>query len=275
MDSYYIIKYTINNTIKYYYVNVLEDDTVLVGVVKMKCVNILIDKINKVAVLELLQHYYKCSLFSDLQKGYEVKNLLKISLNFVILHYPELKYIELIDNSFIICGNKKRISLPDITFIKYNKTWYEKYFNAVPNDESKDTILVLKKQLLKISNKKLKLNYEEFIKKYYSEPIFHKQNRLNIIKNIYIKNMTFKTFLDQIQEYDCIFYEKIFNDLIGTLLNGTKWIISIETIKNYNVDYEITETEKIKSNNILNVLYKKLNKMNIKILNQKGGDFWF
>jgi len=68
---------------------------------------------------------------------------------------------------------------------------------------------------------------------------------------------------------------KIFNDLIGTLLNGTKWIIPIETIKNYNVDYEITETEKIKGNNILNVLYKKLNKMNIKILNQKGGNFWF
>ena len=273
MDSYYIIKSIIYNTAKYYYVNILEDDSVLVGGVKMKCVNILIDKTNKAAVLELLQ--LKCSLFSDLQKGDEVKDLLKNSLNFVITHYPDLEYIELIDNSFITCANKKRISLPDITFIKYNKTWYEKYFNIIPSKESKDTIMVLKKQLLKVSNKKLKLNYEDFIKKYYSDPIFNKQNRIDIIKNIYKKNMKLKDFLDELQDYDCLLYEKIFNDLIGTLLNGTKWIIPIKAIKNYNVQFEITEIEKIKANNDLNILFKKLNKLNIKELNQKGGDFWF
>jgi hypothetical protein len=275
MESYYIIKSIIDDTTKYYYVNILEDDTVLVGGIKMKCVNILIDKINKIAVLELLQHHFKCSLFSDLQKGDEVKDLLKNSLNFVITHYPDLEYIELIDNSFITCANKKRISLPDITFIKYNKTWYENYFNVIPSNDSKDTIMVLKKQLLKILNKKLKLNYEDFINKYYLDPVFHKKNRLDIIKNIYKKNMTLKDFLDKLQDYDCIFYEKIFNNLISTLLNGTKWIIPIKTIQNYGVNSEITETKKIKDNNDLNKLFKKLNKLNIKELNQKGGNFWF
>ena len=275
MDSYYIIKSILNNSTKYYYVNILDDDTVLVGGVKMKCVNILIDKINKIAILELLQHHIKCSLFSDLQKGEEVKDLLKNSLNFVITHYPYLKYIELIDNSFIICANKKKISLPDITFIKHNKTWYEKYFNAIPSEDSKDTIIVLQKQILKILNKKLKLNYEDFIKKYYSDPIFNKKNRIDIIKNIYKKNMTCKDFLDKLQDYDCILYEKIFNNLIGTLLNGTKWIIPIKTIQNYNVHSEITESKKIKVNNDLNSLFKKLDKLNIKEIYQKGGDFWF
>ena len=37
-------KSILNNSTKYYYINILDDDTILLGCVKMKCVNILIDK---------------------------------------------------------------------------------------------------------------------------------------------------------------------------------------------------------------------------------------
>ena len=274
MKSYYIIKSSLD---KHYYVNITEtkyENNILIGGVKMKCVNIIINKKNNIGLLELFQHHLKCSLFSELKKGDEVKDLLKNSLNFVIEKYPELKYIELIDNSFILCKNKKRISLPDITFTKYNETWYEKYFNAIPSKNSKDDIRIIKKLIIKKLNKKLNLDYEEFKNEYYTDSIFQKENIIDIIKKIYQKNIKFNDFLEKIQEYDCIFYEKIFNDIVGNLLNGTKWIIKKKYILKYNINSEIIKIEKIKNNDNLNILFKKLNKLNIKELNQKGGNIY-
>jgi hypothetical protein len=277
MESYYIIKSNIDNYIKYYYVNISETEyeyNILIGGVKIKCVNIIIDKTNHIAILELLQHHFKCSLFSDLKKSYEVIDLLKNSLFFVITKFPNIKYFELIDNSFILCKNKKRISLPDLSFVKYNKTWYEQNFKAIPSKNSKDDIIIIKNRIIQKLDKKLKMNYDDFINKYYTDPIFKKNNIIDVIKNSYNKNMLFKDFLDKFKDYDCIFYEKIFNDLIGNLLQGTKWIISIKTVYKYNINSDIINTDKIKDNDDLNILFKKLTKLNIKELNQKGGNVY-
>jgi hypothetical protein len=277
MESYYIIKSKIDNYIKHYYVNVFETEyeyNILIGGVKIKCVNIIINKTNNIALLELFQHHFNCSLFSDLKKGDEVIDLLKNSLFFAVSKYPDVKYFEFIDNSFILCKNKKRISLPDLTFIKYNKTWYEQYFKAVPSKNSKDDIIMIKEIIMKKLNKKIKMTYDDFINKYYSDPIFKKNNIVNIIKNSYHKNIIFKDFLDKLKEYDCIFYEKLFNDFIGNLLQGTKWIISIKTVNNYNINSDIIDTEKIKDNDDLNKLFNKLTKLNIKEQNHKGGNVY-
>ena len=213
-------------------------------------------------------------LFSDLKKGDEVIDLFKNSLFFVASKYSDVKYFELVDNSFILCKNKKRISLPDLSFVKYNKTWYEQYFNAIPDENSHDKIKSLKKLINKILNKKLTMNYDDFINKYYTEIIFKKNNIINVIKDSYNKNMIFKDFLDKLQEYDCVFYEKVFNDFIGNLLQGTKWIISIKTVNKYNINSDIINTDKIKDNDDLNILFKKLTKLNIKEQNQKGGNIY-
>jgi len=277
MGSYYIIKSKIDNYIKCYYVNVSETENeynILIGGLKIKCVNIIIIKTNNIAILELLQHHFKCSLFSDLKKGDEVIDLLKNSLFFVTSKYHDVKYFELVDNSFILCKNKKRISLPDLSFVKYNKTWYEQYFNAIPDENSKDDIIMIRKRIIKKLNKKLKMNYHDFINKYYTEIIFKKNNIINVIKDSYNKNIIFKDFLDKLQEYDCVFYEKVFNDFIGNLLKGTKWIILVKTIKTYNINSDIINTDKIKDNDDLNILFKKLTKLNIKEQNQKGGNLY-
>ena len=272
MESY-IIKSKIDNYIKCYYVNVSETETeynILIGRLKIKCVNIIINKTNNIAILELLQHHFKCSLFSDLKKGDEIIDLLKNSLFFVTSKY-HVKYFELVDNSFILCKNKKRISLPDLSFVKYNKTWYEQYFNAIPDENSKDDIIMIRKRIIKKLNKKLKMNYNDFINKYYTE-IIKKNNIINVIKDSYNKDIIFKDFLDKLQEYDCVFYEKVFNDFIGNLLQGTKWIISIKTVKTYNINSDIISTDKIKDNDDLNILFKKLTKL--KEQNQKGGNIY-
>ena len=105
LESYYIIKSLIEDNNKYYYVNITEtkyEYNILVGGIKMKCVNIIIDKKREVALLELVQHHNKCSL-ND-----ETEDLLKNSLYFCIIQFPNIKYFEFIDNSFILCNNKKK-----------------------------------------------------------------------------------------------------------------------------------------------------------------------
>ena len=133
---------------------------------------------------------------------------------------------------------------------------------------------MIKKLIIKKLNKNLKINYNDFINKYYTYPIFKKNNIINVIKYSYNKNIVFKDFLDKLQEYDCVFYEKVFNDFIGNLLQGTKWIISIKTVNKYNINSDIINTGKIKDNDDLNVLFKKLTKLNIKEQYQKGGNIY-
>ena len=160
LESYYIIKSLIEDNNKYYYVNITEtkyEYNILVGGIKMKCVNIMMDKKREVALLELVQHHNKCSL----------------------------------------------------------------------NDETEDH-----------------------------------------------KNMTLSDFLVGVNNYDCIFYEKIFNDMIGNILQGTNWIITRKKIEEYNMASNITETNKIKENDNLNVLFRKLNLLNKKENKKMGGNIY-
>jgi hypothetical protein len=83
-----------------------------------------------------------------------------------------------------------------------------------------------------------------------------------------------KDFIDKLQDYDCIFYEKIFNKIIGNLLQGTEWIIKINSIKNYDINSEIIKIDKIKENTDLNILFKKLTKLNNKEIKKQGGNVY-
>ena len=240
MESYFVIISKIDDHNKYYYGIITENKFeyhILVGGLKIKCVSIIINKKNNNTLLELYQYNIRCSLFADLQKGEEVIDLLKNTLYFISQKFSSVKYIEFIDNSFIQCKNKKKISLPDLSIAKYNKTWYEKNFNAIPSKSSKDNIKILKKQIYKNLNKKIKLTTNDLLDEYYSNEIFQKKKILDIIKSVYIKDMTLKEYLDKLKDYDCVFYEKIFNKKIGNLLQGTEWIIEIDTIKEYIINF--------------------------------------
>ena len=132
-DKYYIIKSFI--TKKYYYVNLLVDDygfRIVIGGVKKRCIEITIDTTENIAIIQIISFDKKCAYFSDLERGNEMIDLIKCSLYFCILKFPNIKKYDLTDNSTIICKNGKNISLSILYFIKYNKTWYEKHFNAIP-----------------------------------------------------------------------------------------------------------------------------------------------
>ena len=86
--------------------------------------------------------------------------------------------------------------------------------------------------------------------------------------------MTLSEFLASVNNYDCIFYEKIFNDMIGNILQGTNWIITWKKIEEYNMTSNIMETNKIKENDNLNVLFRKLNLLNRKENKKMGGNIY-
>jgi hypothetical protein len=277
-EKYYIIKSNLNYNnkkySKYYYVNVFSkknEDTILVGGLNIKCVNIIINKKRNKGILELVQHHEKCSFFDTLKDGFEMTDLVKNSLYFTMYMYPDVLSYELVDNSFIPCKNGKRISLADLQFVKYGKTWYENKFGAV--SKNKNVINFIKKNIIEKLNKKINLSYDQFIKEYYDEDFFANSKNINLIKITYKSENTFNEYLNYFfkNKLDCIFYQYIFQEYIGNLLQGNEWIIEKSIIENYNINAIIIDTGKIRNHKNLDLLYKKLEIIKKKEDEKKGG----
>ena len=246
--------YLINSTIKYknrkykktYYTTILKtkkEDTVIIGGVTIKCVVITIDNKNNIAILQTVQHSVECSFFDKLKKGVETINMIQSALKMIIAMYPNISEIEFADNSFIQCNNGKRISLPEFYYIKYGKTWYEKHFNATLNNKYPKYLNA--KQLVDDSaSNKINLSKNEFIEKYYNNL---SGNKLDIVKKCYKLGVSVKEFIISIsnENIDCKYYQDVFDKNILTILHGSQWIISKETIELYPIKPVILETEKI------------------------------
>ena len=277
-EKYYVIKSNLNYNnkkySKYYYVNVFSkknEDTILVGGLNIKCVNIIINKKRNKGILELVQHHEKCAFFDTLKDGFEMTDLVKNSLYFAMYTYPDVLSYELVDNSFISCKNGKRISLADLQFVKYGKTWYENKFGAV--SKNKKVINFIKKNITEKLNKKINLSYDQFIKEYYDEDFFANSKNINLIKNTYKSENTFNEYLNYFfkNKLDCIFYQYIFQEYIGNLLQGNEWIIEKSIIENYDINAIIIDTGKIRNHKNLDILYKKLEIIKKKENEKKGG----
>jgi hypothetical protein len=279
-NKYYILKSNLNfnnkSYNKYYYVNISitkKEDTILIGGLNIKCVQIIINKKYNTGLLELVQHHEKCSFFETLKEGNETVNLVKNSLFFVASLYPEISKYEFIDNSFITCKNGKRISLADLHFVKYGETWYENKFGAILTKQRKSIVNSTKNEIIKILNSKIEIPIEDFIKEYYGKDFYENQNKLNIIKNIYNPDITLKEYLNYFfrNKYDCVYYQYVFSKFIGNSLQGLEWIIEKKIIENYDLNTIIIESEKITKHTNLKLLYNKLEKIKIKEDKKKGG----
>ena len=277
-EKYYVIKSNLNYNnkkySKYYYINVFSkknEDTILVGGLNIKCVNIIINKKRNKGILELVQYHEKCAFFDTLKDGFEMTDLVKNSLYFAMYTYPDVLNYELVDNSFISCKNGKRISLADLQFVKYGKTWYENKFGAV--SKNKKVINFIKKNIIEKLNKKINLSYDQFIKEYYDENFFANNKNINLIKNTYKSENTFNEYLNYFfkNNLNCIFYQYIFQEYIGNLLQGNEWIIEKSIIENYDINAIIIDTGKIRNHKNLDILYKKLEIIKKKEDEKKGG----
>ena len=152
--------------------------------------------------------------------------------------YPQVNQFELIDNSFISCRNGNRLSLADLYFVKYGKTWYEDKLGAKLSNLKKDMVNLIKSGILKDLDKKIKIPLDEFIREYYEEEYFKNKKNLNIIKKIYNPEITLKKYLEYfiLNKKDCCFYQNVFRKFIGNPLQGLEWLIDKNIILNYNVN---------------------------------------
>lgn len=277
MDEYYLIKskYLDNKNILrniYYYLSITKEDndtyTINAGnPKKTSCLTIIITNNKKTAILNNVSFKTgKCALlFDDYKKG-SIKNLVKCLLMFCCKKFPFITKFILTDNSTIDCGIIE-ISLADLEYIKYGKTWYEKYFGAKPL--YKNTINKIKEELENIKNKNLNQSLIKDAKKYYD--IYYTKNNVNklidVLKEYYNKNLTYGEYINLLNnnDYDCSTYCYIFNKIFEKKLYGEEWIIKINSVKKYSNDtiYTSKKIEKIKKNSNIEKYNNIVNKLDI------------
>jgi len=247
--KYYVIK-SVSNQYYYLYIENIKntnESIIYAGGFKKKCIQIIINNEVNSGNIQMVQYDEKCSLKNLLKNGDEMIIFLKTILLFTVNHFPNILEYEITDNSYILCNDKKRISLPDYYYVKNKKTWYEKNLDAIPSEKSIDFINLAKKNI----RKKLK----------------------EIINDIIKQKITLKQYLQDHfkRKSDCSEYQKIFNKNIGDNLQGYTWIISKELIKNYNIEYFSKRIKKNINHSNLNNIINKLKKVEYKEMIQKGG----
>jgi hypothetical protein len=189
-------------------------------------------------------------------------DLIKCSLYFSTKLFPNIDIYELTDNSMIDCDKNIKISLADLQYIKYGKTWYEKEFNAKVDEFKLKNINLLKQIINNNLNEPLNFSTKDFLDKFY------KYDNKRIIKKvikIYKKNILLKNFLNYFftNNLGCIYYYNVFNTFIGKKLFQQDWIIMKNDIDKYDINIHIEKTSKLKQNSNLEKIQNKLDKIEL------------
>ena len=126
-------------------------------------------------------------------------------------------------------------------FLKYKRTWYEKNFDAIP--KNREEVNKIKRNIENDLEFRVELNPEDFIKIFYNK---YKKNTIiiNNILEVYEKNMTLKSLINQLIKYDCSYYIDLINLFIKDSFLGTTWIINRNDITNFNINCNLIKLEK-------------------------------
>jgi hypothetical protein len=262
VEKYYLIKSSITN--KNYYVSCIKEEKrrykITIGGIKNRCVLLLLDLEFKNGAIQSIDYNPKCVIQSEkLKRGAEMIDLIKCSLTFAIKKFPQIEYYSLTDDSEILCNNKERISLANLYYCKYGKTWYQKELDAKEEEHSKNLIDIRREFIDKTLKMKFNMNYNDFINIYYKKDF--NSNILDEIKKIFRTNISLKDFLEYFfkNNIDCKYYYSVINKIIGDGLRGTDWMINKERINSYSVKMKIIKLDNsIKFNNNLPILLNKL-----------------
>jgi hypothetical protein len=270
-NKYYILESSYKNNNKNinkkYYVTIInnyeaEEYIINIGGINIKCITIQIPYKSNQGVILDISYYEKCCIKDKLKKNKDMVHLIKCSLIFTLNHFPQITSFILSDNSYIECNNKTRLSLAELYYIKYKKTWYEKMFNAI--HEKKEKYKEIKINIDKILNKKLKLDTNTFLEAYYNGQMDNIEI-INTVRENYKKNMTLKSFFEKMMKYECSYYSIIFMIFIQNQLKGSNWIIKINDIANYNSECNLIPLEKPLSE------HRKIN--NISLIERRHRDY--
>ena len=197
------------------------------------------------AKLITTHHNEKCSVDEKLERGDGTRHMINTAMYFVLKMCPFVEGFEINDASTRNCDNNTIITLSYFSIVQYNKTWYEKNFNAFIDDAKK------REGYYNIINK-LKNNelpqWDTFLVQYLRGV---NKDIVESLHDIYKSSRTYNNLFQGICKLGpsmaCILIQPWIDKLmLTTSLNNyilfTQWIIprdSIKTIKllNYKKDF--------------------------------------
>lgn len=99
---------------------------------KRPCVNMVIDKQDRTAVLDAVKYDKDCTIDGNMKRGEGTREMVDFSL--ALLKKTGATHVYLTDKSTINC-NGDEIELGSMYFLKYGCTWYEKHFGFQPTSK--------------------------------------------------------------------------------------------------------------------------------------------
>jgi hypothetical protein len=117
-------KVQIDETDKYYELFIWNPD--------IPCLMMMLDKEEKVAVLEMLEYDSRCTIDHNMQHGKDTKDMILFAFETMKAHGATR--VELMDKATILCNGKK-VRLGIMYFLKYGMTWYESAFGFRPTEK--------------------------------------------------------------------------------------------------------------------------------------------
>ena len=174
-NKYFILssqfRYNNNNIKRKYLATIIKDSDneehiINIGDKKHKCVTINIPFKSDEAIITDISFHEKCCINGILEKKKDIVQLVKCSLIFCLSYFSHLKKFIFTDNSFINCVNGLRMPLSLSYYIKYKKTWYQKMFNALSNNNDNLTNIITK--IEQSLDKKLKFDLDIFLDTFYT-----------------------------------------------------------------------------------------------------------
>ena len=201
----------------------------------------------EVATMPILKWFPDCSVDEPLPRKEGTIHMIKTLLSEMKKRYPYVKYITLMDNSHITCSQGKEISLLALSFSIYNKTWYERIFNATLQDPNYQKVYVSGNNTL--NDPKLKLSFEDFSKLFGN---YTTADTLTKLKPYYESSVTYTEFFQILytaegKESQCnlivdwidIFLQYIFDINLQSL----PWVIKRESIEDIPILEESVVTQ--------------------------------
>jgi hypothetical protein len=110
------------------------DITFYVGGHTIYCIHVSLikkdGKVSPIGYLNKIRYDQVCSLENNFMRGIDTNMILKLLLTYISRNYPTVKQLSFNDTSSRPCDNGMPISLANMSYVLYGKTWYEKNFDA-------------------------------------------------------------------------------------------------------------------------------------------------
>ena len=177
-----------------------------------------------------------CELNDKEISGKNTVGMVSLAFTFLRKYMPQIKYITLSDNSNIPCklknGDTVGVSLAEHQLIFHQKTWYERYFNAILINEDMRTLYE---------------KYKENFKKKPGEFDFKNPNLNEILRPILDSSPSWKDFFDYLDALPnkCEIIYLWYPDALSIIFNNIsfasqRWRIDLSTIE--DVEYKNKQT---------------------------------